>query len=533
MATPTPANILLRGANWVGDAVMTLPAMRALASHYPQSRLTVLARPWSLAVYQNQPGVAAVLAQAPDGAHRGLGGRLRLARELASQKFDLAVLFQNAFEAALITALARIPRRWGYARDGRSFLLSQAVEVEPADLRAHESFYYLNLLERLGVPAPFTRPRLRLNPDDQAEAETMLGQARVGRDDFLLALAPGAAFGSAKRWPVEHFAETARLISGECPGRVLILGGPGEIEDAARLAALLPGRPVNLAGRTSLSVSMALLARASLLVTNDSGLMHLAGALEVPLVAVFGPTNPQTTAPLGRSRLIRSTASCAPCLKRECPLPKRICFDSVTPDRVAEAAVELLHPPAAAPGRRPAVFLDRDGTLIEEVAFLSRPEQVRLLPGAGRAVADLNRAGYAVALVTNQSGVARGLFTVEDLGRIHDRLTQLLAEEGARLDGLYFCPHHPEGAIPEFARSCGCRKPGPGLFHQAAQELRLDPARSIWVGDRWRDLAAAAPFGGRSVLVLTGYGLEETGRPECRPTLVAPDLRRAVEWIRS
>ncbi len=535
MGSQPPANILLRGTNWVGDAVMTLPAVAAVALNYPESRLTVLTRPWAQAVYRHQAGVAETLAQAPDGAHRGLGGRVRLARELAARRFDLAILFQNAFEAALITRLAGIPQRWGYARDGRAFLLTKAVPLTPADRFIHESFYYLNILERAGLSAPFARPRLRLAPDDQAEAETLLAREAARRGDFLLALAPGAAFGPAKRWPVENFAEAARLILADRPGRPLILGGTGEVEDAARLAQLLSDhQPVNLAGLVPLSISMALLARASLLVTNDSGLMHVAGALDVPLAAVFGPTNPRTTAPLGTSRLVRSAAPCAPCLKRECPLDRQICWDDVTPDRVAAAARELLEPPAAAPGAEPAVFLDRDGTLIEEVEFLSRPEQVRLIPGAARAVSALNRAGYRVVLVTNQSGVARGLFTLDDLERIHQRLRELLAGEGARLDAIYVCPHHPrEGTAPEFTRPCGCRKPAPGMFRDAVAKLKLDPAASVWVGDRWRDLAAAEAMGGRSVLVMTGYGPDEAPKPECRPTLVAPDLRRAGEWILS
>ena len=534
-----PANILVRGTNWVGDAIMTLPALSALAANFPASRLTVLTRPWAMGVYQGQPRVNAVISLAADGLHRGLLGRLRLSRELKSQHYDLAVLFQNAFEAAFITAASRIPERWGYARDGRSFLLTRAIKVEPADLLAHESFYYLNLLERAGLSAPFTRPRLYLHPEAEREARAALFRAGERPDDFLLALAPGASFGSAKRWPVENFARAARLVLDQLPdptrprARIMILGGPGEIEAAYALDKLLPGQvTLNLAGRTSLMVAMALLSRSSLLLTNDSGLMHLGGALDVPLVAVFGPTNPRTTAPLGLSRLIRSRADCAPCLKRECPLDRRICFDDVTPEIVAEAALSLVNPPAPDPGFAPAVFLDRDGTINEEVEYLRRTDELRLTPGAGKAIAGLNRAGFKVVVVTNQSGLARGYFSFDDLEAIHQRLREIVAEDGGRIDGFYYCPHHPsEGALPELVRPCQCRKPAPGLYSAASAEMRLDPANSFWVGDRWSDLAAAESFGGRSVLVLTGYGREEAKKPGTEPTLVAPDLRRAAEWI--
>lgn len=528
------ADILLRGANWVGDAVMTLPAVSALAAHCTnegRGRLTVLTRPWAAPVYAHHRAVSRVMLHDRDGLHKGLGGRLRLVRELAAEKFNSAILFQNAFEAALITALARIPQRAGYARDGRAFLLTDPVPLRPGDLSIHESFYYLELLERLGVPAPFSRPRLSPQAEALSAADTMLRED--GPKGFLLALAPGAAFGSAKRWPVENFARAAELILEQNPGCTLVMGGPGEVEVAARLAELLGPRVphLNLAGRTPMNLSLALMSRADLLLTNDSGLMHIGGALDVPLVAVFGPTNPLTTAPLGRSRLLRSAAPCSPCLKRECPLPGgRVCFDSLGPEMAARAALDLISPPAESGS--PAVFLDRDGTINTEVDYLSSPEQLELLPGAASAIAALNRAGWKVILTTNQSGVARGYFTEETLGAIHARLREMLAKEGASLDAIYYCPHHLEGTVSPYASACDCRKPGTGMAERAARELNLDLARSVWVGDKMSDLKGAEKFGGRSVLVMTGYGPKEAAANlETPPTLVAPDLRRAVQWI--
>jgi heptosyltransferase-2 len=515
----------------VGDAVMTLPATRALAAAFP-GRLTVLTRPWAMDIYRRQDGVDDVLPHDRGGQHRGLAGRWQLARGLAARDFDLAVLFQNAFEAAFIAALARVPQRWGYARDGRSPLLTKAVPLQPGDRYIHESFYYLQLLERAGLAAPFTRPCLTPKPEDFAVAEALLAKAGVRPGEFLLAVAPGAAFGSAKRWPAENFSRAADYILGEIPGRAMILGGPGEKEAAARVAEGLGSRAINLAGAGTLSVSMALMRRAKLLLTNDSGLMHVGGALDIPLVAMFGPTNPLTTAPLGPSRLLRSAAPCAPCLKRECPLPRQMCFDDVTPERARAAALDLLAT-RARPGTSPGVFLDRDGTVNEEVEYLKSPEELRLIPGSAEAIAALNRAGFKVVLVTNQSGLARGLFSAEDLEHIHQRLRELLAAKGARLDGVYFCPHHPEGTVPEYSRDCDCRKPATGLFEKACRDLAIDPARSFWVGDRRRDLEAADTMGGRSALVLTGYGLREVQKPGWSPTLVAPDLRRAAEWILS
>ena len=526
-----PKQILIRGANWVGDAVMTLPAVAALGWNFPEARLTVLTRTWAAGVYQGQAGIREVLS---NEGRPGLKGAWEDFKQgwFMGDDYDLALLFPNAFSAALLVVAAGIANRWGYARDGRSFLLTRSVKLEPADRFYHEAFYYLNLLERLGLHAPFSQPRLALDPVAVLEADGIFKEAGAGDWSAPLLLAPGAAFGSAKRWPVTDFAQTAALITRRRPSGVVILGGESERPVAEELAGLLTGPVLNLAGRTSLAVSMAVMARGGLLITNDSGLMHIGGALGVPLTAVFGPTNPRTTAPLGRSRLIRSRAACAPCLKRECPLERRICFDDIGPDRVAEAALNLIEPQAAAPGLSPAVFLDRDGTLNVEVGYLKSPDQLKLIDGAGRAVAALNRAGFKVVVVTNQSGLARGLFSFCDLELVHARLRELLAREGATVDGIYFCPHHPEGSLSDLARNCDCRKPASGLYERAAAELGLDLARSVWVGDRQRDFQAAEKFGGRSVLVLTGYGLEEARQPlEHQPTLVAPDLRRAVGWI--
>ncbi|MDR2935252.1 MAG: glycosyltransferase family 9 protein, partial [Candidatus Adiutrix sp.] len=222
MTASPPAEILVRGTNWIGDAVMTLPALAALHDHFPQARLTVLTRPWAARVYQGQAGVAQVLTYEPSGRHRGLAGALRLLREL--KPFDLALLFQNAFSAALFPALARIPERWGYARDGRSWLLTRAIRIEPSHLAGHQVFYYLNLLKKLGIPAPYRPPALHLDKAALAESEILLGQAGLGGGQPFLALAPGAAFGPAKRWPEADFAQAARLILERRPGGTVILG---------------------------------------------------------------------------------------------------------------------------------------------------------------------------------------------------------------------------------------------------------------------------------------------------------------------
>jgi D-glycero-D-manno-heptose 1,7-bisphosphate phosphatase len=179
------------------------------------------------------------------------------------------------------------------------------------------------------------------------------------------------------------------------------------------------------------------------------------------------------------------------------------------------------------------VFLDRDGTLIEEVGYLDRAERVTLYPYAATAIRALNRAGIQVVMVTNQSGVARGFFSEAVVDGVHRHIAALLAESGAHIDAYYYCPHHPDGRVAEFSITCDCRKPGRGLVDRAARELGIDPARSFTVGDRWVDIGLARTIGGRGILVRTGYGAAEELRP---PSGLAADavvnnLVEAASWV--
>ena len=180
-----------------------------------------------------------------------------------------------------------------------------------------------------------------------------------------------------------------------------------------------------------------------------------------------------------------------------------------------------------------AVFLDRDGTIIEEVGYLDRPERVELFPYSADAIRAFNRAGLRVVIVTNQSGVARGFFSEAVVHDVHRHIGRLLAEAGAHIDAYYYCPHHPDGKLAEYARVCDCRKPARGLVDRAARELGIDPGRSFAVGDRWLDVALARAVGAAGVLVRTGYGLTEEQRPVkgLAPDAVVDNLAAAASWI--
>lgn len=343
-----PGRILVRGTNWVGDAVMTLPSLEALALACPQAQIEVLAKPWVAAVYEASPAVGRVVVFDAQGEHSRLEGMLRLVRQLKARRYDWAVLLQNALQAALIAWAAGIPVRLGYASDGRGLLLTHAVPRTPQVRAIHETSYYLSVLAAAGLypeepPAQGVQPVLRLDQRAQGWAEGFLAGERAG-EGGLLGLAPGASYGPAKCWPAERFAQAARqVVEARGLAGVLLFGSPAEAPVTKQVAQELQGlRVVDLAGRTSLGQALALLRRLELFITNDSGLMHAAAALGTPTLAVFGSTNPLTTAPLGPwVALLRHPVECSPCLKQTCPRDLR-CFTSISPQEAAQAALDLL-----------------------------------------------------------------------------------------------------------------------------------------------------------------------------------------------
>ncbi len=333
------SRILVRSTNWIGDAVMTTPALSLLRASFPGAEIVVAANPPVAELFRFHPGCDRVLVYDKKGAHRGLRGFLRFAEELRREKFDLAILLQNAIEAALLAWLARIPRRAGYRTDGRGLLLTHGVAVGKAERRLHHTAYYLRMLGSLGLKGEEGGLLLACTPQENDWAA-----AQLGTDEWV-AVNPGAAYGSAKRWYPERFAAVADKLAAEYGVRIVLTGGPGEAEIGRDIEAAMTHAPLNLVGRTSVRQMMAILSRCRLMVTNDSGPMHVAAAFGVPIVAVFGPTDHTTTSPLaGNCRIIRKEADCAPCLLRQCPTDHR-CMESIGVEDVLQGARQLLEAP--------------------------------------------------------------------------------------------------------------------------------------------------------------------------------------------
>ena len=335
--------IAIRATNWLGDAVMSLPAIRAIRQACPRAAIALVARPSVAALYARESSIDTVI---PCPAPQSLGQRRAFAASLRERRFDAAFLLPNSFDAALTAWLARIPERIGYARDARSWLLSRAIPPpEPGDIPRHERFYYLELLRRAGLIERFPESSaIRLDSVPTARASGIARLRELGIEGAAIGVSPGAAYGNAKRWLPESFAESAGVVAGALGASVLVFGSAAERELCEAVAAALRQRGVdtrNLAGATTLGEFIDLAAACRLYLTNDSGAMHVASALAVPTVAIFGATDDSTTGPTGPlARVVREHAECSPCLLRDCPIDHR-CMTRVTTEKVAAVALEL------------------------------------------------------------------------------------------------------------------------------------------------------------------------------------------------
>ncbi len=340
--------IMVRATNWIGDALISLPALEALRARFAEAEIVLVSKPWVSEIYQHCESPLRQIVYDPAGAHRGPKGFKSLVAELRRERFDAAVLFQNAFQAAWMAWRAGIPRRIGYARDGRSSLLTEAVGVPPPGAYGHQAYYYLQLLFRAGLIArpepvrPLGQPRLHLRDAEKTWAVRRLEMLGLAGRRVLVGLAPGAAFGPAKRWLADRFAALADRLIGELHADVLIFGSAAEQPLAEAVARAMQHTPLVVAGKTTLTQFMALAGACRVMITNDSGPMHLASALGLPVVAVFGSTDERATGPLGaRARVVKRPVPCSPCGLRVCPIDFR-CMRRVGAGAVGKAVSDLL-----------------------------------------------------------------------------------------------------------------------------------------------------------------------------------------------
>lgn len=338
--------ILVRGTNWVGDAVMTVPALRELRRLFPSAEITLQTRRWAEGIFRDIGVIDRLLTFDRTGSK--IKDTLLQVKSLKKFKFDAAVLFPNSLESALTVKLAKIPRRFGYAKEGRSFLLTDSIRMPAWKNERHEVFYYLNLVSEvekslLGTDSVTDKvPSIELQVSDERRraARNILERNGVDLSKTIVALGVGSTNSRAKRWSPESYARLNDLLQQELNADVILVGAKNELEISEEVFSKSRRKPLILTGKTNLDEAVAVLSESDLLVSNDMGLAHIAPAVGTKTLVIFGPTNDKTTAPLG-AEIIRKKVECAPCMLRDCPIDHR-CMTWISAEEVFAKVVSLL-----------------------------------------------------------------------------------------------------------------------------------------------------------------------------------------------
>jgi heptosyltransferase-2 len=353
-STPHLQTVLVVGPNWVGDAVMSTPVLANLRRGLPKARIDLLVPAYVAPLFAEHPHVDRVLS---DRWRTSWRAALAQARQQRRARYDVALLLPNSFRAALWAWLIGARRRVGYATDGRRWLLTHPLPAAPLQLPRrrppgsvlgpqpglHQVEAYLQLLDALAIPVVERLPGLVPSSQAEVEAEQLWASCGLDGAERVVGICPGAAFGPAKRWWPERFALLADRLMAEAGVKVVFFGGRDEIPLIAQICRGLRRQAVSLAGRDTLASFVALAARCAVLVTNDSGALHIASAVGTPVVALFGPTDPRRTAPTApRVFVIRRELPCSPCFRTACPYPDHPCMRLIAVDDVYAAVRRVL-----------------------------------------------------------------------------------------------------------------------------------------------------------------------------------------------
>ena len=340
--------IVVRGANWIGDSVMSVPALRALRQLFPDDEIALHTRSWAEGIFRDADFIDRILTyERPESSLKEVMGQ---ARALKNERFDLAIIFPNSFASALTARFAGIPRRFGFSKEGRRLVLTDPVPIPEWKSTRHEAYFYLELVRAVenGVLGTDSSARYETTTDlpvsDERQADTRDFLTRKGVDLSrpIVALGPGSTNSMAKRWPYERFATVADLLHKEKAANIILLGGPDDVEVAAKISAMSRASLLDLTAKTSLGDAADILSVCDLMISNDMGLAHLAPAVGTATLVIFGPTNPVTTRPFSElAQVLRVEVECSPCMLRECPIDHR-CMERVTVEQVFSAAVSKL-----------------------------------------------------------------------------------------------------------------------------------------------------------------------------------------------
>jgi heptosyltransferase-2 len=325
--------ILIVAPSWVGDALLSQPLLSRLKQQDPQSRIDILAPGWALPIFRRMPEVSETLESPFAHGELALGERWRIARSLRARSYDRAYVLPNSFKSALVPMFAGIPERLGFIGESRQWLLTDARRLDERALPLMvERFAWLADAADAGLTRPVPRPQLRVTGAERAQLRQRLGLAAAGR---VACFCPGAEYGPAKRWPAQYFGELAQRLGAE--GYAVWLVGSAKERDIGDAISGSCATAVNLCGRTTLDDAVVLLSCADLVVSNDSGLMHVAAAFDRPMIALYGSSSPSFTPPLSdRAHVVKHEVPCSPCFQRVCPLKHFDCMMKLAPSRVLD-----------------------------------------------------------------------------------------------------------------------------------------------------------------------------------------------------
>lgn len=487
----------------LGDVLLTSAPLANLRISYPDHEIEYLTKE-QFAPIVGRFGAVDKVVTVPDQA--STFQLYRLVRKL--ERCEFVIDLHGNWRSMLARISVKAKRKVVYPKRRRErWLLTRRSKKIPAQF-PHTIDLYNSAVRNVGGMVFCHRPLLRLSSGLQSSA--VLSQ--LVHAGPIIAVAPGAAH-PTKQWPIERFAEVAATLHRERGASIIWIGMESERAWPELRSLFSEGKFVECIDLPVVELA-SIMAQADVTVANDSGMAHLSSAVDTPVVAVFGPTHQALGfAPRGlRDIVVEVDEPCRPCSRHgrtPCYREKRFCLDRVTPSMVTAQVASILDDVS---GDGHALFADRDGTVIVDKHFLSDPDQIEFIDGSVEALKHAQNLGFKIVIVSNQSGVARGLFDVAAVDRMNAHLVQMLAQKGVEVDAVYYCPHLAEGQVAEYSITCNCRKPAPGMLEEAALQLGVDLRRSYVVGDKLDDIFLGYTTAVTTLLVRTGKGAAEEQR---------------------
>ena len=522
--------ILVIRLSSLGDIILTTPVLDALKDNYRNSEILFLTKQKYQGLFEFDPRISTVIYFETEGKDKGVAGLFRMIKSLNQEKFDLIVDLHSNLRSFFMRLLVKTKKKVHYRKKLiPRFLMVHFKRWKAKSVSTIDS--YLKSLGEIGTRVWSRIPRLYSKNENKIWAENFFTGNGLGKDEILVGIAPGARW-ETKRWDLDKFSSVAKNLSQDLPAKILLVGNKEDQQLIEEIEDHVGKEKIIQAVDLPLDRLIPLVERCELFISNDSGPMHLASALGVPTIGIFGPTHPGLGfSPSGlEDKIFWAEVECSPCSLhggKECVMESRFCMDNLKPEEIVKEAKRMV-------SADKVIFLDRDGTINVDKDFVSRIEEIEFIPGAKEALKILQGLGYKLVIISNQSGIARGIMAKEQVEQINNFILEELKKEGIKIEGIYYCPHHPD-------ENCDCRKPRTGLIRAALQDHQLKLKGAWVVGDKLSDVLLGKNIKGKSILVLTGYGQETKQKIESdsevydwqKPYFIAKDLLEAASFIKS